>query len=226
VKTRHLALAAVALLVITLLATGAARADTFTYTYTSQQQLDLGNQPCDPCRVALSFTVATALAPSSTFTWAENGSTFANPLNPILNMSSDNFGGLSSAVDPSSIQVVTDKSGNIVSWGFTINSAAFPVPSGTCTGLVASLGDESSPVASSIVETITMSNCTDVFVDNTDTAIFTPLILPGAPPDFWTEKTNVTTTMNAPEPSTLMLVSIGVLLACMKSRRSANSFSR
>ena len=117
-KTRHLALAAVALLVITLLATGAARADTFTYTYTSQQQLDLGNQPCDPCRVALSFTVATALAPSSTFTWAENGSTFANPLNPILNMSSDNFGGLSSAVNPSSIQVVTDKSGNIVSLGF------------------------------------------------------------------------------------------------------------
>jgi hypothetical protein len=224
-KKTHLALATFALLVVTLLATGAARADTFTYTYISQGQVDLDNDPCAPCRVMLSITLPNALAPSSTSTWAEDGSTFGDPLNPIVDMSFDNFGGLNGAVNPSSIDVVTDKSGNIVAWGFVINSGPFPVPSGTCKGLVSSEGDESSPLPSTIDETITMSGCTDMSVDSTDSVLFTPASLQGLPPAFWNEETNVTTTMNAPEPSTVMLLSIGVLLACMKMRRRAKFYS-
>ncbi len=80
----------------------------------------------------LSITAANALAPSKTYTWDANGTTFANPLDPILDTSFDNFGGLNGDVDPSFIQLVTDKSGNIDIWGSTTTSASMPESSGTC----------------------------------------------------------------------------------------------
>lgn len=216
-KTTRLALAAFAILVLTLLASGVAHADTVTYSYTSVEQLTLNNEPCDPCRVTLSITLANALAPSTSFRWDASGTSSGNQLDPILGMSFDNFGGLNDKIDPSSIQVATDKSGNIDEWAFTLNSAAFPLPSGTCMGHVFSSGNEDPTVLSEIAETISLTNCTAMFVDATDSVIFQPNTIFGSP-TFWTEKTNVTT-MNAPEPSTLMLLSIGVILACMRMRR-------
>jgi hypothetical protein len=160
----------------------------------------------------LSITVANALAPSTTYTWDANGTTSANPLDPILDMSFDNFGGLNGDVDPSFIEVVTDKSGNIDDWGFTTTSPSIPLSSGTCTGTVSSRGSVSSIVPSSIAETISLSNCTDMSKNNTDSIIFqsNPIF-----PSPWTSTTNVTTIMNAPEPSTLMLLGVGVLAAAI-----------
>lgn len=225
-KKTQVALAAVALIVVTLLAPTVTPADTETYLYQGQNELSLFSEPCMPCNIILSFTVANALAPSSTYTWAENGMSTGKQLDPILDMSFSNFVGLNNAIDPSVIEVSTDKSGNIDAWSFTITSPAFPLPSGTCQSTVSSELLDPSPM-SPIPESISFFNCTDIMDDDTDTVISeSDPLYPIPSPSPWTEKTNVTGTMNAPEPSSLMLLSIGVLLAHVMMRRRANSCPR
>jgi hypothetical protein len=225
-KKTQVALAALALIVVTLLAPTVTPADSETYLYKGQNLLSLNDVYCEPCDIVLQFTVANPLAPSSTYNWAENGMSTGKQLDPILDMSFDNFSPLLYAVDPSSIQVSTDSSGNIDTWSFTINSAAFPVPSGTCQGRVTSELLDSSGM-SPLPESISLFNCTDMTEDGTDTIIseFNPNS-PVPLPSPWTEKTNVTGSMKAPEPSSLMLLSIGVPLAFVKMRRRANSCPR
>jgi hypothetical protein len=222
-KKTQVALAALAVIVVTLLAPTVTPADTETYLYQGQNQLSLTNEECMPCNIDLSFTVASALAPSSTYTWAENGMSTGNQLDPILDKSFSNFVGLNNAIDPSSIQVSTDNSGNIDAWRFTISSPAFPVPSGTCQSTVSSELLDPSP-GSPLPESVSFFNCTDMTQDGTDTVISeSDPTYPIPSPSPWTEKTNVTGTMNAPEPSSLILLSIGVALAFVKTRRRANS---
>jgi hypothetical protein len=223
---QKVALAALAVIVVALIAPTVTPADTETYLYQGQNQLSLTNEECMPCSIVLSFTVASALAPSSTYTWAENGMSTGKQLDPILDMSFSNFVGLNNAIDPSVIEVSTDKSGNIDAWSFTINSPAFPLPSGTCQSTVSSELLDPSPM-SPIPESISFFNCTDIMDDDTDTVISeSDPLYPIPSPSPWTEKTNVTGTMNAPEPSSLMLLSIGVALASLKMRRRANSSPR
>src|ERR1700744_4230364 len=165
-RKTQVARAIFALAVATFFASGSARADTFTYSYAGQGQLDLGSLgPCSPCRINLAFTGANALAPSTSYTWAANGTTFGSPLDPILDMSDDNFGGLTGDVDPSFIDLVTDKSGNIEFWGFATTSPDLLQLSGTCTGTVSSMGSISSIIPTSINEMISLSNCTDMSAD-------------------------------------------------------------
>lgn len=210
-KKTQFALAALALIVVTLLAPTVTPADTETYLYNGQNQLSTTNVYCMPCNIVLSFTVANPLAPSSTYNWAENGMSTGTQLDPILDMSSDNFLPLIYAVDPSSIQVSTDASGNIDAWFFTINSSAFPVPSGTCQSKVSSEQIDPAPM-SPIVETVSLFNCTDIMDNATDTVIsMSDPLYPILSPSPWTEKTNVSATMNAPEPSSLILLSSSLL---------------
>lgn len=68
----------------------------------------------------------------------------------------------------------------------------------------------------SIAETISLSNCTDMSKNNTDSIFFqsNPIF-----PSPWTSTTNVTT-MNVPEPSSMLLLAIGLALVCLIALRA------
>ncbi len=214
-KKTQVALAALAVIVVTLLTPTVTSADTETYLYQGQNELSLFSEPCMSCNIVLSFTVANPLAPSSTYTWRENGMSSGNQLDPILDMSFDNFLGLNNAIDPSDIIVSTDKSGNIDGWSFDITSSAFPASFGTCQSRVSSEDLDESLPTSPLLENVTFFNCTYMYDNGTDSveSVSDPLypIILTPPPSPWTEKTNVTGSMNAPEPSSLILLSSGLL---------------
>ncbi|HEY4949074.1 MAG TPA: hypothetical protein VIH88_01950 [Candidatus Acidoferrales bacterium] len=208
-KKAQVALAAFVLLVVALIASGSARADTFTYSYTSQEELNLGvGSMCSSCRVTVIFTVANPLAPSTAYVWNANG-TDSGPrhqLDPLDISVSPFFGS-----DNDSLLLYTDRFGNIEDWQLAASTIFMLTSSDTCTGSVNSQGDEQ--VGTFAQESVSLSNCTDMLADHTDSVSFQLFTELGPS---WTETTNVTTTMNASEPSTLLLLGIGVLLACMK----------
>jgi hypothetical protein len=206
VKKTQVALAAFVLLVVTLFVSGAARADTFSYSYTSQEEVALGgSESCSVCRINITFTVANALAPNTAYFWTADGSGTGNQLDPLtLNYSP--FGGGSDA----SLMVVTDKSGNIEEWQLASIMTFMAAPGETCTGGVSSRGSDT-VAEKGVFESVSLSNCTNMSDDANDTINYQLSFEPA-----WVETTNITTTMNAPEPSTLMLLAIGVLLACVK----------
>jgi hypothetical protein len=217
-KIRNVFVAAAAM-ALALLASPAARADTETYTYQGQSQLNLGGTGvCSPCRVMLSFTVAAPLAPDSTYTWVSSGTGLGTPLDPEPE-SFDNFGSIFAASNPSSIFLTTDSTGEIYQWEFNISTIA---PDETGPGCVAN--EASSGMASKLSnsleseDSISVMNCTNIFDDEGEDAGLVNdegfFINP------WTVTTNVTTAP-MPEPSTLALLSIGVLLALVKASSGA-----
>jgi hypothetical protein len=205
-----------AVMALALLASPAARADTETYTYQSQSDLSLGSAVvCSPCELRLTLTVDNVLAPNTTYMWVSSGTTLGTPLD-LDPDSSDNFSFLFAASNPSGISLTTDSSGRIFQWAFNLSTSSFPGTAPGCVGNETSSGMDSrlSNTLES-ADTISVMSCTNPLNDGGEDSAVS--VSQGFFVDPWKVKTNVTTAP-MPEPSTLALLSIGVLLALAKAR--------